>query len=66
MFLLRIDHEKREAMRFARSQLIFWSALLLLLLAGCGSAGAILATWYIRSNTPHFLITDVPSSQLTS
>src|SRR5712691_5344215 len=35
--MLSIDHEKRVVMRLASSQLIFWSALLLLLLAGCSS-----------------------------
>src|SRR5437868_14100595 len=39
-FLADWDHIRREIMRFARSQIIFWSTLLLLLLQGCASTPA--------------------------
>src|SRR5258708_13151013 len=39
-FLLSLDNARRETMRFARSQVIFWSTLLLLLLSACGRAPA--------------------------
>ncbi len=48
-------------MRFARSQLIFWSALLLLLLAGCGSAGAQRSPTH-GGTTPALTIQPTPTS----